>query len=87
MTHNEFLDRLILLDCLYSFSVTSYKRSASRNAAVGGHPQSRHRMWLGCDVVLDDPGQLMNFQTEAKRQHLRVLDEGDHLHVQPEDHA
>ena len=73
---------MVALDGAFPYSVTSYKRSATRNAMVGGSPKSRHLMWLGMDVILDDSVLTKDFIKACKRQGLRAIDEGDHIHVQ-----
>jgi len=83
MTPHEFHARVMMLDSRFPLSVTSYKRSAKRNKRFGGAARSRHLLWLGCDVVLDAQSDKKEFTIEAKRQGLRVVDEGDHLHLQP----
>lgn len=59
-------------------TLTSWYRDPARNAAVGGAPASRHLRGLAIDVVARDPSRA----TAAFRAvGLRVLNEGDHLHV------
>ncbi len=83
MTVGEFATRLAMVASVVPCSVTSWGRSAAHNAAVGGHPDSWHRLWLGADVVLDDPRDRPLFERQCVRLGLRVVDEGNHLHVQP----
>ena len=78
----HFHECLITLSTRFAFSQTSGYRTAKRNAAVGGVPDSRHRLWLACDVVLDDALDQGAFILEAERMGLKVLDEQDHLHIQ-----
>lgn len=61
-------------------TVTSWWRSSAKNAAVGGAPKSLHLWGLAIDYV---PDRNMWVADEAafKRAGLRVLNEGDHLHV------
>jgi hypothetical protein len=63
-------------------SVTSGHRSAKRNAAVGGVPNSLHLQGLAVDIVLDDPAHHGEFLMACSRLGLRAIDEGDHIHVQ-----
>ena len=65
------------------FSVTSWFRSAKRNAQVGGHPKSKHLVGLGLDIVLDDPKDKPKMVETLRAIGLSALDEGDHLHIQP----
>lgn len=65
------------------FSVTSWYRSVKRNAKVGGHPQSKHLVGLGLDIVLDDPKDKPTIIKMLNAFGLSALDEGDHLHIQP----
>jgi len=78
----RFEDKIRCLALLFELSVTSWIRSKSRNAAVGGAANSRHLLGLAVDVVLDDPGARVFFESHAKTLGLQVIDEGDHLHVQ-----
>jgi hypothetical protein len=78
----RFEDKIRLLAVLFPLSVTSWLRSRKHNAAVGGVPNSQHLAGLAVDVVLDDPNQNGGFLLWAERQHLQVIIEGDHLHVQ-----
>lgn len=82
MSPLQFHECLITLSTRFAFSQTSGYRTAKRNTAVGGVPDSRHRLWLAVDVVLDDEAETAAFIKEAKRQGLVVVDEGDHLHIQ-----
>jgi hypothetical protein len=68
----------------FPFSVTSWGRTAQRNARpeIAGKPNSRHLLWLAVDVVLDDPAKEADFMTEARRLGLGCLNERDHIHVQ-----
>lgn len=78
----RFEDKIRCLALFFPLSVTSWLRSAKRNAQVGGVGDSRHLLGLAVDVVLDDAGNRDFFTNEAKRLGLQVIDEGDHLHVQ-----
>jgi len=61
-------------------TVTSWWRSSAKNAAVGGVANSLHLYGLAIDYV---PGRFRWSADAAafKAQGLRVLNEGDHLHV------
>jgi uncharacterized protein YcbK (DUF882 family) len=83
MSIAEFAARLATLRIRYPFSVTSWFRTAGRNAMVGGKPHSRHLLGLAADVILDDEERdKASFVEDAKRLGLSVVVEGDHLHVQ-----
>jgi uncharacterized protein YcbK (DUF882 family) len=61
-----------------ALTLTSWYRDPARNAAVGGAAASRHLRGLAVDVVARDPSRA----TAAFRAFgFRVLNEGDHLHV------
>lgn len=79
----KFAATIITLKTRFRFSVTSWFRTDSRNSAVGGQPNSTHLYGLGIDVILDDLSDLVDFRTAAARFDLSVLDERDHLHLQP----
>lgn len=78
----DFHQIMIQLSTRFAFSETSGYRTAKRNLAVGGVEDTRHRVWMARDVVLDDPAETTAFTKEATRQGLVVVVEGDHLHVQ-----
>ena len=65
-------------------SVTSWGRTAQRNAAVGGHENSWHLVFLAADVVYDVPVPEDKARLLAGRHGLRLVREGDHDHLQPE---
>ena len=78
----EFLEIILSLRSHFSFSVTSWLRTPTRNTAVGGHPNSKHLTGLAVDVVLD-PGQDKEaFKAEVVARMLTAVDEGDHIHIQ-----
>jgi hypothetical protein len=85
VTVGDFAERLVLVALVVPFSVTSWGRSPKHNAAptVKGHPDSWHLLWLGVDAVLDNPADGESFERQCGRLGLRVLNEGDHYHVQP----
>ena len=70
--------------CPY-LSETSGTRSKARNAAVGGHPESKHRYGIGKDFAADD-GDYSEAQDEARGLGLWFVvhdkGSGNHLHVQ-----
>ena len=82
MSPLEFHELMIMLSTRFAFSETSGYRTAKRNLAVGGLEETRHRVWMARDIVLDDLADTVAFTKEATRQGLVVVVEGDHLHVQ-----
>jgi len=66
-----------VLIALSGMSVTSWWRSPTHNAAVGGVADSRHLIGLAWDVVP------VTRENEAKLESLglKVINEGDHLHA------
>lgn len=61
-----------------SLTLTSWYRDPSRNAAVGGASSSRHLRGLAIDIVARDPQRA---SAAFRAYGLRVLNEGDHLHI------
>ena len=83
MTPHTFLDALMQLAGRFKFRETSGYRSAGGNQIVGGVKYSSHQFWLGRDILLDPGEDTVMFTEAARRVGLKVLNEGDHLHVQP----
>lgn len=84
MEYLSFCERIRILSDKFACSATSWGRSDKRNKQVGGHPKSRHLNWCAVDIVLDDEADKFRFTELAKTLGLRVVDEQDHLHIQPE---
>lgn len=66
-------------------TVTSTRRSPARNRAVGGVPNSYHLTGQARDSV-PPPGMSMNEyhrRLKAANPHLDVINEGDHIHMEP----
>jgi len=61
-------------------TLTSWYRDPARNAACGGVGSSLHLRGLAIDVV-PAAGQRLRARIAFQSTGLRVLDEGDHLHV------
>lgn len=61
-------------------ALTSWYRDAVRNAACGGSPGSAHLRGLAIDVR-PTRAEWLRSTVGFQRAGLRVLDEGDHLHV------
>lgn len=88
MTPHDFLTALMQLASRCPFRETSGYRSAWGNAHVGSTTRySAHQFWLGRDVLLDPGVDKGYFVEAARRLGIKVLDEGDHLHLQPLDWA
>lgn len=85
MTPHDFLDALQQYDTLYPFSVTSWKRTPTHNAAKDGVRYSGHKVWLAVDVIYDDGVNLNGASEWAARLGLRRIAENDHDHLQPLD--
>jgi len=83
MTRPEFIEFVAQLCEEFGGSITSWVRTKKRNTMVGGHPRSRHMTGFGVDVVLDEETSIPAFRDAAYALGLSVLDEGDHLHIQP----
>lgn len=60
-------------------AITSWARSISHNAEVGGVENSQHLIGTAWDIA--GPDQL-EYAARASQRGLIVLDEGDHVHVQ-----
>jgi len=79
----EFVNRVTWLSDYASFTVSSFGRGRSRNAAVGGSPHSQHLLWTAADLVPSD-GDMYGLANLARSSGAFgfVLNEGDHVHVQ-----
>jgi hypothetical protein len=75
-----------LLGWCSELSVTSWYRSPSRNAEVGGHPKSKHIIGMAVDLVSRDNERLVDAQTLALNLGLWTYFDLDsdnfHLHIQ-----
>lgn len=83
MTFCEFTTSIRLLCRVFGLSVTSWGRSAARNAAVGGRPDSWHLDFLAVDVVPDNANVLDQLRGASQWMGLEIIDEGDHWHIEP----
>lgn len=79
----KFITIVLVLRVQFAFSVTSWIRTHLRNKQVGGADESLHLCGLGLDIVLDNPADSESFIKRANRLGLKVINEGDHLHLQP----
>jgi hypothetical protein len=86
MTVGEFAEAVASLAFIVPFSETSGGRSVKRNFAVGGQPLSAHLLFLGRDIVLDDPKDKTRLLLLAKKRGLAAVDEKDHIHLEPADY-
>lgn len=79
----SFISCVMSLCLKHLGSVSSWGRTEKHNRDVGGVPDSYHRLWMGCDVVLDQMVQNPRFEADAKKLGLDAILEGDHYHLQP----
>lgn len=65
--------------------VTSTKRSPARNRAVGGVANSYHLSGRARDSVPPPGMSMAAYAAELRRlnPHLDVINEGDHVHIEP----
>ena len=84
MTKHEFDEKVFLVCVKYDCSERSGYRTKQRNHSVGGHPNSRHTIGLGKDIVSDRdlPEGWEQVHDECERQGLVAVIESDHIHVQ-----
>lgn len=82
MTAGEFWDKIDYLCLNYGGSITSGRRTARHNKAVGGADHSHHVYGFAADIVLDDMITVEPFWHAVKAVGLHFLVEGDHIHVQ-----
>ena len=83
MTASQFAECILTLALRFSFSVTSWGRSLRYNQEVDGVASSFHLDFRSVDILLDPLAHKDGFILRAEQMGLLVLDEGDHLHVQP----
>ena len=85
MTPHEFLDAMMQLASRHRFRETSGYRARVSNTNVGGKLFSAHQYWLARDIILEPGESLEETKESTRRLGLLVIDEGDHLHLQPLD--
>jgi uncharacterized protein YcbK (DUF882 family) len=66
----------------YKCSVTSYFRTPTRNAIVGGEPDSKHLISQAIDCVLDHDADLTAFTEAIENLGYQVVVYPTHIHVQ-----
>lgn len=66
----------------FGLTPTSILRSPQHNADVGGVPNSFHLTGQAADWVVP-PSQKPQFVAQAKQMGYQVIDEGDHVHIEP----
>lgn len=66
----------------YGATVTSWKRTPARNAAVGGRADSFHLEGLAADLETDDSSRAPALVKEARARGLDAVDEGGHVHIE-----
>lgn len=79
----KFVHSVICLALKYHGSVTSWGRTREHNAAVGGHPESWHMLWLGLDLIFDPMVKNEAFERDADLLGLQAIFEADHYHLEP----
>jgi len=83
MTPELFAAHILTLCRRHHASVTSWIRSPNRNTLVGGRPNSYHLTGCAVDLILDENANHAHFLADAQMLDLEVIDEGDHLHIEP----
>jgi peptidase M15-like protein len=77
-----FVQKVIQITLVGPVQVTSWGRTRSHNAAVGGEPSSQHLVWTAMDLVPGD-GDMVGLESVARTMGFGfVLNEGTHVHVQ-----
>jgi len=92
MTIGEFAEALAIIGQRHGGSVTSYGRSRKHTVSVGGFAGDPHELWLGADMVYDQPGAQVatrpnnpDVEADAATLGLKVIHEATHDHFQPID--
>lgn len=75
----NFVQRAYPLGIDLDVAITSFQRTVSHNAEVGGHDQSQHLLATAWDIAGPD---MHVYAARAAANGLTVIDEGDHIHVQ-----
>jgi hypothetical protein len=80
----SFVSRVQWLSQFSSFQVSSFGRTRSHNASVGGASSSQHLVWTAADLVPEYPDTMETLSQAASDSQAfgYVLNEGDHVHVQ-----
>lgn len=82
MRIGDFAERVWQYCQLTHGSVTSWVRSAKRNAEVGGVPDSQHLRGTGADIAYDAPLPLGVRASAAEQVGLQLISERTHDHLQ-----
>lgn len=88
-TYSEFWQRVICLSALHSATWNSGGRTEERNAKVGGHPESWHRIERGALAVDLQPDhvserKLKDMARDARKLGFHVVATyPTHIHLQP----
>lgn len=66
-------------------TITSTRRSRSRNKAVGGVPRSYHLSGRARDSIPPRGMDMSAYAAELQRRNpgMEVINEGDHVHIEP----
>jgi hypothetical protein len=87
MTRTEFDAVCATLELEFAISQTSGRRTIRHNKDVGGHASSFHLSGRGRDYVWDTArvrrDHIARFRRRAKGMSIKVVEEGDHEHLQP----
>lgn len=81
-TPENFAATLDHLAITHGASITSTRRTAARNKAVGGRPDSLHMSGLAGDLVPDDLRQAPAVVVHAQALGLEAFIEADHVHIE-----
>ena len=79
----DFITIVALVCAQHKGSMSSWGRTPKRNKDIGGHPNSLHMVWLGCDIVLDVMMKNTELEADCDKFGLTAIYEKDHYHLQP----
>lgn len=82
----NFFQAILEVAIQLGLSITSYFRTPSHNAIVGGTPSSQHLGGIAADLVPDATTDRTAAIAALQAKGLTVIDEGTHLHVQAYPH-
>jgi hypothetical protein len=78
----DFVTRMNAVYSIVPFRCTSWWRSHSHNASVGGHPWSQHLIGTAADVSPNYPGQMDALAEAIQRNGMIAVRYSSHLHAQ-----